>query len=165
MRTRFVPPHYQRDLLKKLARLEQGKHSVQDYYQELQMGMIRCGIVEDNEAMLARFFGGLNKDIQHILDYKEYNTITRLFQLACKAELEVQDRQPSWRRPNNSAGHTPSWSARQSAPPSRGDAPGPSTSRYTTHASRTPPATAPSPSAGPTRSSSSMASTGKTRNI
>ena len=54
MRTRFVPPHYQRDLLKKLSRLEQGKNYVEDYYQELQTGMIRCGIVEDNEAMLAR---------------------------------------------------------------------------------------------------------------
>jgi hypothetical protein len=63
MRTRFVPPHYQRDLLKKLARLEQGKNSVQEYYQELQTGMIRCGIVKDKEAMLARFFGGLNKEI------------------------------------------------------------------------------------------------------
>jgi hypothetical protein len=51
--------------------------------------MIRCGIVEDNEAMLACFFGGLNKEIQHILDYKEYNTITRLFHLPCKPELEV----------------------------------------------------------------------------
>jgi hypothetical protein len=55
-------------LLKKLAHLEQGKNSIQEYYQELQTGMIRCGIVEDNEAMLARFFGGLNKEIQHILD-------------------------------------------------------------------------------------------------
>jgi hypothetical protein len=32
MRTHFVPPYYQRDLLKKLSRLEQGKNSVQDYY-------------------------------------------------------------------------------------------------------------------------------------
>jgi hypothetical protein len=66
MRTHFVPPHYQWHFLKKLARLEQGKNSVQEYYQELQTGMIRCGIVEDNESMLARFFGGLNKEIQHI---------------------------------------------------------------------------------------------------
>jgi hypothetical protein len=58
-------------LLKKLTRLEQGKNSVQEYYQELQTGMISCGIVEDNEAMLARFFGGLNKEIQHIFYYKE----------------------------------------------------------------------------------------------
>jgi hypothetical protein len=165
MRTRFVPPHYQRDLLKKLSRLEQGKNSVEDYYQELQTGMIRCGIVEDNEAMLARFFGGLNKEIQHILDYKEYNTITRLFHLACKAEREVQDRQPPWRRANVSAGRTSSWSPRQSAPQSRGTAPAPTTSKYTAPASRAPPATTPTPSAGPPRSSSSMASTGKTRDI
>jgi hypothetical protein len=63
----------------------------------------------DNEAMLACFFGGLNKEIQHILDYKEYNTITHLFHLACKAKLEVQDRQPPWRRANISAGCTSSW--------------------------------------------------------
>jgi hypothetical protein len=104
MHTHFVPPYYQCVLLKKLAHLEQYKNSVQEYYQELQMGMIRCGIVEDNEAILARFFIGLNKEIQHILDYKEYNTITHLFHLACKAEHEVQDRQPSWRRVDNFAG-------------------------------------------------------------
>jgi hypothetical protein len=115
--------------------------------------------------MLARFFGGLNKEIQHILDYKEYNTITRLFHLACKDELEVQDHQPSWRRANTSAGHTSSWSTRKSAPPSRGDAPVPPNSKYTTSTSRMPPAPAPIPSAGPTWSSSSMASMGKTRDI
>jgi hypothetical protein len=107
----FVPPYYQRNLLKKLTHLEQGKNYVQEYYQELQTGMIRFGIVEDNEAMLACFFGGLNKEIQHILDYKEYNTITRLFHLACKAKLEVRDRQPSWQRANISVGHTSSWSS------------------------------------------------------
>ena len=73
--------------------MRQGKNSVEEYYQELQTGMIRCGIVEDNEAMLACFMGGLNKKIQTILEYKEYNNITRLFHLACKAEREVHDRQ------------------------------------------------------------------------
>ena len=37
-----------------MQRLRQGKNYVEEYYQELQTGMIRCGIVEDNEAMLAR---------------------------------------------------------------------------------------------------------------
>jgi hypothetical protein len=97
MRTRFVPPYYQRDLLKKLTRLEQGKHSVEEYYQELQTGMIRCGVVEDTAALLARFFGGLNKEIQTILEYKDYATITRLFHLACKAECDVQDRRSASR--------------------------------------------------------------------
>ncbi|KAK1685676.1 hypothetical protein QYE76_046524 [Lolium multiflorum] len=101
----------------------------------------------------------------HILDYKEYNTITRLFHLACKAEREVQDRQPPWRKANVSAGRTSSWTTRQSAPQSRGATPAPSTSKYTAPASRAPPAATSPPSAGPPRSSSSMASTGKTRDI
>ena len=93
MRTRWVPPYQQRELLQKLQRLRQGKNSVEEYYQELQTGMIRCGIVEEKEAMLACFMGGLNREIQTILECKEYTNITRLFHLACKAECEVQDRQ------------------------------------------------------------------------
>jgi hypothetical protein len=127
--------------------------------------MICCGIVGDNEVMLARFFVGLNKEIRHILDCKEYNTITRLFHLACKVEPEVQDHQPSWRRANNFTGRNSSWSARQSAPPSHGNEPAPSNSKYIAPTSRTQRATTPSPSAGPTQSSSSMASTRKTRDI
>jgi hypothetical protein len=62
MHIRFVPPYYQRSMLTKLARLDQGKNSVEDYYQELQTGMLRCGIEEDNEALMAGFVGGLNKE-------------------------------------------------------------------------------------------------------
>ena len=89
----MVPPYYQHELIQKLRRLRQGKNSIEEYHQELQTGMIRCGIVEENEVMLARFMGGLNREIQTILGYKEYTNITRLFHLACKAESEVQDRQ------------------------------------------------------------------------
>jgi hypothetical protein len=70
--------------------------------------MICCGVEEDNEALLARFFGGLNKEIQTILEYKEYHTINRLFHLACKAECEVHDRKAATRT-NFSVGRSPSW--------------------------------------------------------
>ena len=76
--------------------------------------MIRCGIVEENEAMLARFMGGLNRDIQTILEYKEYNNITRLFHLACKAKREVQDQQ-ALVRTNFSVGRYSSWTPRASS--------------------------------------------------
>ena len=71
MHTRCVAPYCQCELIQKLQRLRQGKISVEGYYHELQTCMIRCGIVEDNEAMLARFMGGLNREIQTILEYKE----------------------------------------------------------------------------------------------
>jgi hypothetical protein len=44
---------------------------VQEYYQELQKGMLRCGIVEENEDKMVCFYGGLNRNIQDIIDYKE----------------------------------------------------------------------------------------------
>jgi hypothetical protein len=111
MRTRFVPSYYARDMLNKLQQLRQGAKSVEEYYQELQMGMLRCNIDEDEEPAMARFLGGLNREIQDILDYKDYNNITRLFQLACKAEREVQGRRASTKS-NFSAGKTTSWQPR-----------------------------------------------------
>src|SRR5438132_4267565 len=93
MRARFVPPSYRRDLLKKLQRFDQGDMSVQEYYQELQKGMIRCGVVEDQEDQIVRFYGGLRRDIQDIVDYKEYHSIQRLFHLSMLAEKELQGRQ------------------------------------------------------------------------
>jgi hypothetical protein len=52
--------------------------------------MMRCGLVENEEAAMARFLGGLTREIQDILAYKEYTNVTRLFHLACKDEREVQ---------------------------------------------------------------------------
>jgi hypothetical protein len=62
MHIRFVPPYYQRSMLTKLARLDHGKNSVEDYYQELQTGMLRCGIEEDYEVLMAGFVGRFNKE-------------------------------------------------------------------------------------------------------
>jgi hypothetical protein len=89
MRDRFVLPSYHRELRKKLIRLEQGDKSVQDYYAELQKGLQRCGIVEGHEDALCRFYSGLRCDIQDIVDYKDFNTVNKLFQFAMLAEKEL----------------------------------------------------------------------------
>jgi hypothetical protein len=63
MRHRFVPSYYTRDFLNKMQRVQQGSQSVEDNYQELQKGMIRCRILEEPDAAMARFRGGLNREI------------------------------------------------------------------------------------------------------
>jgi hypothetical protein len=63
--------------------------SVQDYYAELQKGIIRAGVHEETEDKICHFYGGLQTGIQNIVDYKEYNTINRLFQLAMLAEKKL----------------------------------------------------------------------------
>jgi hypothetical protein len=52
--------------------------------------MIRCGLFATDDAAMAHFCGGLNHEIQGILDYKDYSDMTTLFAYACKAEREVQ---------------------------------------------------------------------------
>jgi hypothetical protein len=71
MRVRFVPSYYARDLINKLQQLKQGARSVEEYYQELQIGMLRCNLKEREDAAMARFFAGLNCEIQDILEYKD----------------------------------------------------------------------------------------------
>jgi hypothetical protein len=60
MRHRFLPSYYARDLLNKMQRFQQVQQSVEEYYQELQKGMIRCGLSEQDDAAMAHFHGGLN---------------------------------------------------------------------------------------------------------
>ena len=93
MHDRFVPPSYHRDLRKKLMCLEQGEKFVQDYYGELQNGLMRCGVVEGPEDSICRFYSGLRREIQDVVDYKEFNTVNQLFQFAMLAEKELQGRE------------------------------------------------------------------------
>jgi hypothetical protein len=73
MRQRFVPPSYQCDLHKKLQRLDQEDISVQDYYAELQKGMIRVGVHEEIEDKICRFYRGCELKFRILLTIK--NTI------------------------------------------------------------------------------------------
>ena len=87
------------------------------------------------------FMGGLNREIQTILEYKEYTNITRLFHLACKAEREVQDRQ-ALARTNFSAGRPSSRTPRASCTSTAPAAPSGATSSRDTRKQAQPPLSA-----------------------
>ena len=115
--------------------------------------------------MLACFMGGLNREIQTILEYKEYNNITRLFHLACKGEREVQDRQ-ALARTNFSTGRPSSWTPHASSISTAPAPPSGATSSRDTRKQAQPSLSAKSAPVGPAQSSSSsMASTGHTSDI
>jgi hypothetical protein len=56
MRRRFVPNHYYRDLYMKLQGLNQGSRSLDEYFKEMEITMIRANVIKDREATIARFF-------------------------------------------------------------------------------------------------------------
>nr|ABF98360.1 retrotransposon protein, putative, Ty3-gypsy subclass [Oryza sativa Japonica Group] len=70
MRSRFVPSYYARDMLNKLQLLRQGPNSVETYYQEMMFALSRCDLQETEDARISRFYGGLNREIRDILEYK-----------------------------------------------------------------------------------------------
>ncbi|XP_062208944.1 uncharacterized protein LOC133910632 [Phragmites australis] len=156
MRHRFVPSYFARDLLNQMQRFQQGSLSVEDYYQALQKGMIRCGLVEQDDAAMARFRGGLNREIQDILDYKDYDDMTTLFEYACKAEREVQGRRSSTRTNHFAGSSKAPTPAPRSTPPTSSSTPRESTSSLTapsrdSSAKPTAPPAKPAPSSGRAR--------------
>ncbi|KAJ9538373.1 hypothetical protein OSB04_031106 [Centaurea solstitialis] len=72
MRRRFVPSHYFRDLHNKLQNLKQGSKSVEDYFKEMEVTMIRANVDEDREATMARFLHGFNLEIRDCVEMYHY---------------------------------------------------------------------------------------------
>jgi hypothetical protein len=132
-------------------------------------GILRCGVVEDTEDKMAHFCGGLRSEIQDIIDYKEYTTVNRLFELAMLAEKALQGRHRSRSNvgstfmPRMTIGRAktaPSPSLRPSvSPPSMTMRPAATAS--TTRAANSGKMTA----AAPAKSASSVTSTGRTFGI
>ena len=86
MRQRFVPAHYSRELHLRLKRLVQGHCSVDEYFPEMEMCLLRIGIAEDEESLMDRFLVGLNKPIADKVDMTNYTTLNELLHFAKRAE-------------------------------------------------------------------------------
>ena len=93
MKERFVPPHYIREMHNKLKRLYKGSKSVDDYYKEILINLIRANIEETNEATMDRFFNGLNRDIQDVVELQSYNNMDELIHRVVKVEQKLKREQ------------------------------------------------------------------------
>jgi hypothetical protein len=105
--------------------------------------------------------GGLQTEIQDIVDYKEYITVNYLFQLAMLAEKELQGRQPTRVKSSFTPHHPLTTPSTSCGPATAHFSTTPSTSRAPS-TSTTPP---PAPRAAAKPSSSSTTSIGHTSNI
>ncbi|XP_071902701.1 uncharacterized protein [Coffea arabica] len=92
MKKRFVPSHYHRDLYQKLQTLTQGQRSVEDYYKDMEISMLRADIQEDREATMARFLNGLRVEIADQLELQYYVEIEDMVEKAIKIEQRLKRR-------------------------------------------------------------------------
>ena len=92
MRKRFVPSHYHRLLHQRLQSLSQGNRSVEDYYKEMEMIMMGLSMNEDREATMARFLGGLNREIANQLELQQYVELEEMLHVTIKLENQFKRR-------------------------------------------------------------------------
>ncbi|KAL4284496.1 hypothetical protein GQ457_16G022130 [Hibiscus cannabinus] len=107
MRKRFFPTHYHRDLFQRLQSLTQGNRSVEDYYKDMEIAMIRANVEEDREATMARFLAGLNRDIAEKVELQHYVEIEDMIHMAIK--VEKQQKRKGTTRPSTNSISTTKW--------------------------------------------------------
>ena len=90
MRRHFVPNHYYQDLYQKLQSLTQCSRSVEDYYKEMDIAMIRANVEEDRETTMARFLNGLNREIANKVKLQHYVEIEEIVHKAIKIEQQLK---------------------------------------------------------------------------
>ncbi|XP_073153133.1 uncharacterized protein [Henckelia pumila] len=92
MRKRFVPNYYYRDMFRRLQNLNQGSRSVENYFKELGVAMIRANIEEDRKVTMARFSCGLNREIQNQVELRHCVDLEEMVQFAMKVEQQLKRR-------------------------------------------------------------------------
>jgi hypothetical protein len=85
-----VPNHYYRDLYLKLQGLNQSYKTVDEYHKEMELAIIWANVVEDREAIMARFLNGLNRDIANVVELQHYMELEDMVHMATKVERQLR---------------------------------------------------------------------------
>ena len=62
-----------------------------EYYKEMEISLIRAQIEESQEATMARFLHGLNREIQDIVELHHYASLEDLIHQAIKVKQQVME--------------------------------------------------------------------------
>uniref|UniRef100_A0A2N9G1U5 CCHC-type domain-containing protein n=1 Tax=Fagus sylvatica TaxID=28930 RepID=A0A2N9G1U5_FAGSY len=64
--------------------------SVDDYYKEMEIALIRANVEEDREATMARFLDGLNRDIANVVELQHYVQLEDMVHMAIKVKRQLK---------------------------------------------------------------------------
>ncbi|RDX85736.1 hypothetical protein CR513_33032, partial [Mucuna pruriens] len=103
MRSRFVPSYFYGEIYNKLQHLSQGSNIVDDYHKEMEMTMIKANILENQEAIMARFLNGLNCGIANVVEMCQYVKLQEMVYQAIKVEKQLKRRNSLKKNYNSSS--------------------------------------------------------------
>jgi len=70
--------------------LSQGTKSVDEYFKEMEIAMIRVNVEEDMKTTMTRFINGLNYDITHIVESHNYMKLEEMMHMVVKVEKQLK---------------------------------------------------------------------------
>jgi len=100
MRKRYVPTSYSRTMQQKLQRLSRSL-TVEEYYKEMKMTLVRANIEEETKDKMARFLSGLNHDIRDVVELWEYMELDDLLHKAVRVEQHLKRKSAARRNSSN----------------------------------------------------------------
>ena len=121
MTARFVPANYTDQLLKRLHSLYQGNRSVEEYYQEMELLMLRADVDEDERHTMFRFLDGLKKEIKDQVEMCAYDDYHSLYQLALKVERRLASKPKNFSKPVEKPWQAKPWDRNATKGPSIGN--------------------------------------------
>lgn len=72
LRRNFLPDNYRQGAFLKYHNFKQRDLSVVDYIAEFENLMMRCDVSEQEEQTIARFLGGLRREIENVVQLQPY---------------------------------------------------------------------------------------------
>ena len=88
LKRRFVSKNYRQDNYAKLYNFKQYNLSVEDYIREFEYLMLRCDIKEPEEQTIARFLGGLKRELADAIRLQPFWTFNDVRKLAITIEQQ-----------------------------------------------------------------------------
>jgi len=101
MQKRYVPTSYNRTMRQKIQRLSQGSLTVEEYYKEMEMVLVRANIEKETEDTMAHFLSGLNPDIRYVVELQEYVELDDLLHKAVWVEQQLKRKSAARRNSSN----------------------------------------------------------------
>ena len=100
MRNRYVPTSYNITMQQKLQRLSQGSLTMEEYYKEREMTLMRANIEKEIEDTMAHFLSGLNIGIRDV-ELQEYVELDDLLHKAVRVEQQLEGKIAARRNSSN----------------------------------------------------------------
>ena len=92
MRRKCVPSYYFWKLYQRLQSLSQGTKSVDKYFKEMELSMIRANVKKYMEVIMVRLMNGFNHDITHIVKLHHYVELEEMVYMVVNVEKQLKQK-------------------------------------------------------------------------